>query len=472
MPDIGASRLNGGVLALPGTALSELARALRGPLLLPSDDGYDTARRLFRPAFDRRPAFIVQATGPADVGIAIDFARDHGLLMAVKGGGHNEFGVSAQDGAMMLDLSRMSGVRVDPAARWAWVAGATQAGLIDHETAMFGLAVPLGGTPSVGVGGLALGGGYGKLGRRHGLTLDSLKSVDLVGADGRVHHADAHENSDLFWGLRGAGGNFGVATALEFALHPVPQRVLAGIVEYPFSELRHVADGYSELTAGASNDLYVELGLSARDTSEGSRLQLNICYLGDASNYDRLIGQLHKVGRVRREDLKLVAYSTAQGAEAHPNARIAAATSPRDQFQRAGLLDSFPATLSTALAELLQPLPGRRASMLFMLAGGAIARTPVSATAFSRRSATHDMILLSEWSKGSDVERREAEYAQQAWGRLQPFTSGFYVNDMAGGVTAAQVADNYRGNFARLARLKARWDPQNLFRLNANIATS
>jgi FAD/FMN-containing dehydrogenase len=469
-PDVEALLMNGSVVTLPGRDLVDLARALRGPLLLPRDDGYDSARRLFRPAFDRRPAFIVQATGPADVGIAIDFARDNGLLMAVKGGGHNEFGVSAQDSAMMLDLSRISGVRVDPAARRAWVAGATQAGLIDHETAVFGLAVPLGGTFSVGIGGLALGGGYGKLGRRYGLTLDSLKSVDLVGAEGRLHHADAHENSDLFWGLRGGGGNFGVATSLEFELHPVPRRVLAGAVEYSFSDLRDVAGGYSELTAGASDDLYVELGLSARDSSEASRLLLNICYLGDAANYDRLTAQLRKLGKVRRENLKPIAYSTAQGAEAHPNPRTAAADSPRDQFQRAGLLEGFPSTLTSALAHLLQPLPGRRLSMLFLQCGGAIARVPGSATAFPRRTATHDMIFLSEWTKGSDVERREAEYAQQAWGGLQPFTKGFYVNDMAGGVSPAQVAENYSGNFARLARLKARWDPQNLFRLNANIA--
>ncbi len=470
MPDSDAVRLNGGVVTVPGRALADLAQALRGPLLLPRDDGYDAARHLFRPAFDRHPAFVVQATGAADVGIAIDFARDHGLLMAVKGGGHNEFGVSAQDGAMMLDLSRMSGVRVDPAAGRAWIEGATQAGLIDHETAMFGSAVPLGGTPSVGIGGLALGGGYGKLGRRYGLTLDSLKSVDIVGADGRLHHADAHENKDLFWGLRGGGGNFGVATSLEFELHPVPQRVLAGSIEYPLSELRDVASGYSEMTAVAPDELYMELAITVRDRAETSRAQINVCYSGKAKDYDALVVQLRKLGKARREDLKPVGYAIAQNAEANRTRPIPSAKSPRQLFFRAGLLEGFAALLTGTLVDFLQPQPERRISMLFLHAGGAIARVPPAATAFSHRGATHDMIFLSEWNKGSDAEPREAEYAGQAWGRLERFTKGFYVNDMAGGVTADQVADNYRGNFARLARLKAQWDPQNLFRLNANIS--
>jgi FAD/FMN-containing dehydrogenase len=211
-------------------------------VLLPGDDGYEPARRLFfHPRYDHRPAFIVQATGPADVVLAVAFARENNLLMSIKGGGHSDLGVSSHDRAMMLDLGLLRGVRVDPRSRRAWVAGATPSGLIDHETAPYLLATPLGGEPTVGFGGLALGGGFGKLGRTYGLTLDSVRSIDVVCADGQLRRASADENADLFWGLRGGGSNFGVATAFELDLHPVPERVFAGVLAFPFHQLRHAS---------------------------------------------------------------------------------------------------------------------------------------------------------------------------------------------------------------------------------------
>ena len=206
---VDALTLDGSVKSLSSGTFAAFTTALRGNVLLPGDDGYEPARRLFfHPRFDRRPAFIVQATGPADVVLAVAFARENNLLMSIKGGGHSDLATSSHDQAMMLDLGLLRSIRVDAQSRRAWVAGATPSGLIDHETAPYLLATPLGGEPTVGFGGLALGGGFGKLGRTYGLTLDSVRSIDVVCADGKLRRASADENADLFWANARRGKQF------------------------------------------------------------------------------------------------------------------------------------------------------------------------------------------------------------------------------------------------------------------------
>ena len=462
---IEALALDGSVRSLPAASLAGLAAELQGALLLPQSAGYDPARRLFfSERFDRRPAFIVQPTGPSDVGLAVDFARENGLLLAVKGGGHSDLGVSSHEQAMMLDLGVLRGVRVDPGARRAWVAGATPAGLIDHETGAHRLAVPLGGDPTVCVGGLALGGGIGKLGRAYGLTLDSVRSIDLVCADGQLRRVSAHENADLFWGLRGGGGNFGVATAFELDVHPVPPQVLAGTIRFPFHQLRQVAAGYGELARNAPDPLYVELFIQVRDTVEASIVQLHVCHSGDQADAERAIRPFRRLGDVQHDDVAPVSYPAAQNSGAHSAAR-APAKAPRDTFFRSAFLDELGAPLASVLADSLTPDPARSVVMLFLHAGGAIARHPVQATAFSHRSAMHDMIFVATAPVGQKLPAEAA----QVWARFHPFTRGFYVNEMGGGVSPSEVAANYGANAPRLAALKRRWDPHNLFRLNANI---
>ena len=466
-PDVDALTLDGSLKTLASGSLTELADALRGPILLPGDDGYDLTRHLFfNSRFDRRPAFIVQATGPADIALAVNFAREHRLLMAVKGGGHSDFGVSSHEQAMMLDLSLLRGVRVDPGTRRAWVAGATPSGLIDHETGPHLLAIPLGGDPTVGVGGLALGGGFGKLGRAYGLTLDSVRSIDLVCADGQLRRVSARENPDLFWALRGGGGNFGVATAFEFDLHPVPKLVFAGSITFPFHQLHQVANAYRAVALEAPECLYVELLIQVRDTMEASVLQLNVCYSGDGADADNVLRPLRQFGDVQFDDIRPVSFPTAQHAEAHTAARVPAASIPQETFFRSGLLETFGAPLASALAESLRPEAGQSITMLFLHVGGAISRRPTGATSFSHRAVIHDMIFVASWRKG---EGRHAEQVEQIWGGLKSFTLGFYVNEMAGGVSPSEVAANYGANASRLAAIKRRWDPANLFRLNANI---
>ena len=465
---VDAAALGGSMRTLTGDALNDLRDALHGALLLPRDGGYDAARRLVSYRFDKHPAFIVQATGAADVALAVSFARENGLLLAVKGGGHSDFGVSCYDSAMMLDLSLLRGVSIDMHARRAWVASATLAGLIDHEAGTRGLAVPLGGASTVSVGGLALGGGIGKLGRRYGLTLDSIRALEIVTADGRVRRASASENSDLFWAARGGGGNFGVATALELDLHPIPERVLAGSITFPFDQVRQVLAAYGDYARAAPDELYVDLFLAARATAETSVLQVDVCYLGPPRDADRVLQPLRHLGRVAQEDIKPVSYATAQGANTHVAARMTSARPTTESYFRAGFLDQLSEGLASAISESARPQPDRRINMLFLHGGGAISRIAPSATAFSHRATLHDMIYIASWPKGDEPSPHE-EYIRQTWQRLQPFTRGFYVNDMAGGVSPLEVAANYGPNAARLAAVKARWDPQNLFRLNANI---
>jgi len=462
-----AALATGGVTSLRRPELKDLADALHGRLLLPRDNGYDEARRLAARRFDKHPAFIAQATGSADVGYAVDFAREHRLLLAVKGGGHSDFGVSACDGGMMLDLGLMRGVRVDAGARRAWVAGGSLAGLVDHETYAHGLAVPLGGAPTIGIGGLATGGGIGRLSRRFGLTLDSIRSVDVVTAGGKLVHASEMEDPDLFWAVRGGGGNFGVVTAFEFELHRASARVVAGTIGFPFSQIRQVLTAYADHGASAPDELYVACLLGARGTLDDSTLQLDVCYSGDEADAQRMLRPLRQFGRVIKDNVRAVSYLSVQGADAHPDSRAAAVAPARDVFFSAGFVAGIEKGLASTIADKLEPHSGRRVNILFLPAGGAIRRIPVGATAFPNRSVSHDMIFVVSWEIGDPAG--QLDYAERLWRDLKPATRGFYSNDMAGGITSDAVAENFGENYPRLARLKARYDPENVFRLNANI---
>jgi FAD/FMN-containing dehydrogenase len=465
--------ISGAMRTLPGASLKDFRGALNGPLVLPADEGYEAARRLAWPTtrFDRRPAFIVRATGPADVALAVTFARENNLLLAVKGGGHSDFGIGSRDGAMMLDLSLLRGVRISAAQQRAEVAGATLAGLIDHEAGARGLAVPLGDTPTVGIGGLALGGGFGKLGRRYGLTTDAIQAVDIVCADGRLRRASPDENSDLFWALRGGGGNFGVATAFELALRPIPPQVLAGQITFDYSQAKGVLRAYGHLAAAAPEVLHGQLLIRRNQDDASSSLELHVCWSGPLADGERAMETIRRFGRVTGDTVRPVTYPMAQGATAHVT-RSAPTASPaplaRATYFQSGFVDGLDEALASMIVEALAPHPDRRFSMLFLHGGGEIARIDPSTSPFPYRTALHDMIFVATWPRGPGEEEHRADVTR-IWQHLKPHTRGFYGNDMAGGVTAAEVATNFGSHAARLADIKARYDPSNLFRLNANI---
>ena len=237
-----------GTAQLSASDLQGLRGALRGALLLPGEAGYNAARRVLIDTIDRHPALVVQPSGAADVRTAVTFAREHELLLAVKGGGHSDAGFGTCDGGLQLDLSSLRGVRVDPATRTAHVAGGSLLGELDHEAMACGLVTTAGTVSHTGVGGLTLGGGYGRLARRFGLALDNVRAVDIVTADGRLRHASEKENADLYWGVRGGGGNFGVVTAFEFALHPMQRQVVSGSLVFPLSRLKELLAAYAEFS--------------------------------------------------------------------------------------------------------------------------------------------------------------------------------------------------------------------------------
>ncbi len=261
--DIQAVSGSGGKITLEKSGLEELRKSLRGALLLPGQPGYDEARRVLNASIDKHPALVVQPSGTADVRTAVSFARQHGLLLAVKCGGHSYGGKSTCEGGMQIDLSRMRGCRVDPVGRTARVVGGSLLGDLDHEAMALGLVTTAGTVSHTGVGGLTLGGGFGRLARRFGLTVDNLLSVDIVTADGRLLRASADENPDLFWGVRGGGGNFGVVTSFEFRLHPMARQVVGGDLTFPISRARELLDFYAEYAATAPDELYVDAGMAA-----------------------------------------------------------------------------------------------------------------------------------------------------------------------------------------------------------------
>ena len=452
---------NGDKVVLERTALEELRASLRGPLLLPGQPGYDDARRVLNASIDRRPALVVQPTGTTDVRTSVNFARQYGLLLAVKCGGHSFGGKSTCDGGLQIDLSRFRGVRVDPASRTAWVAGGSLLGELDHEAMAFGLVTTAGTVSHTGVGGLTLGGGFGRLARRFGLTLDNLKSVDIVTADGRLLRASAEENPDLFWGVRGGGGNFGVVTSFEFGLHPMARQVIGGDLVFPISRARELLNFYAEYAAAAPEELYVDAGMAAPPGGRDGIFEFGICYSGPPGDAERLLEPLRKLGTPINDTVRPVDYVALQRSGDVRDARNFGT------YLKSGFLDDFPASLPADIVDGFRADPDRFTALFFQQSGGAIGRVASDATAFPHRSSRFNMLSVVRWDVSRDGAQHVA-YGRDYWGRLQKYTNGYYTNEVAN-EPQRQVDENYQGNIGRLTQLKNKYDPTNLFRLNANV---
>jgi FAD/FMN-containing dehydrogenase len=455
--EIEAITSNGAKTVLTRSALQNLKASLRGPLLLPADSGYDQARRVIQGSFDRRPALIVQPTGAADVRTAIDFARSHQLLLAVKCGGHAGFRSSCE-GGMLLELSRLRGVRVDPERRVAHAGGGCLLGDIDHETMPHGLVTPSGVVSHTGAGGLTLGAGFGRLTRRLGLAIDNVRAVDVVSADGKFHHASADENQDLYWAVRGGGGNFGVVTAFEFQLHPAQRQVIAGRLVFPLDRAREVLAVYGDISTAAPHDLYA-------DFAYGERCSVDICWSGAPNELEKVVAPLRKLSGTSPDTLKTIDYLAVQR-ERDRSDPLNQSEVRRDYRQETGFSTGFDAALVKALAAVFEPQPDRRLSFYIQHAGGVMAQIAPDATAFPHRRATHVISPSVSWQLPGDGAKH-SNYLDNWWQTVKPRTDGYYTNLMDREPQA--VEENYRGNLARLQRVKNRYDPTNLFRLNANV---
>ena len=459
--DVEAVTGGGARVTLAKSDLEALRASLRGALLLPGDAGYDAARRVLNASIDRHPALVVQPTGVADVSAAVNFARDHGLLLAVKCGGHSYAGKSTCDGGMQIDLSHFRAVRVDPAARVAYVAGGSLLGELDHEAMSLGMVTTAGTVSHTGVGGLTLGAGFGRLARRFGLALDNVKGVDIVTADGKLRHASADEHPDLFWGVRGGGGNFGVVTSFEFGLHPMERQVIGGSLVFPIARARELLDFYANESLSAPDELYCDAIMSVPPGGKDGVFVFDLCYSGAPADAERVLAPFRKLGQPIADNVRTVDYVQLQ--------RSGDNTDPRNEgtYLKSGFINDFPPPLVSALFDGFQADPSRSTTVFFQHSGGAIGRVAPEATAFPHRRSRLNMFVVTTWPMERDGAPHIA-YGRSYWSKLAPYTDGYYTNEVAN-EPQKQVDENYQGNIGRLVELKNKYDPGNLFRLNANV---
>lgn len=448
--------------ALDATEVAALGARMRGSLLTARDAGYDAARRIWNAMIDKRPALIARCTGAADVREAVRFAATHELLVSVRGGGHNVAGTAVCEGGLMIDLSPMKGVHVDPAARTAWAQPGVLWQDFDHETQAFGLATTGGVVGETGIAGLTLGGGVGWLVRKHGLACDNLLAADVVTADGQLRRATPDDHGELFWGLRGGGGNFGVVTAFQYRLHPVPT-ILGGLVVHPRAAARDVIRFHRDFVASAPEELTSYVALLT--TPDGLPVVgVASCYCGDLREGERVLGPLRTFGSPLVDEMKPMPYAAMQGlfGPAFPWGH-------RNYWK-----SSFLRELPDAAVEAVVSQADRARSPLSAVAleyyGGAASRVAPAATAFPHREAKYNLLVLGQWREAAEDPEHIA-WARGVWEAAQPWASGaVYLNAMGEVEGAQAVREAYGPNYARLAALKAQLDPKNIFRLNQNIA--
>lgn len=461
---IHAATLKGGHVELDERDVAGLAKRLSGRLLLPTDAGYDDARTIWNRMIDRRPALIAGCAGPDDVVAALRFARERDLLISVKGGGHNVTGNAVCAGGLMLDLSAMSEARVDPARRVVAVGGGASWIHVDVATQRHGLATTGGIVSSTGVAGLTLGGGHGWLMRKHGLACDNLTAAEMITADGARLRASADENSELFWGLRGGGGNFGIVTSFEFTLYPLGP-ILGGLLLHPLTRAREILEIYRDFAASAPDELTV--GLLITTWHDGTPvIAAALCYCGAVEAGERVVAPLRRLGRPMLDAVRPMAYGELQ-------TMFDATNPPGGWYYKTGYLDGEKFGQDRFIDVLLDqcgfPSPTPLSRIYIEHLGGAMGRVPPMQTAFVHRAAPFDLIVIAGGFPPEDAEKNIA-WARATSDAMRPFMSGAaYVNYLGADAGLEAVRSAYGPAYARLAALKDRYDPHNIFRLNQNI---
>lgn len=461
--DIDAVKSDGSQVTLAKAAVQELSDSLKGKLLLPGSQAYDDARFLLMQRYDKYPALVVQPTGAADVQHAVSFARENSLLLAVKCGGHAAAGTSSCDHGLQIDLSQLRNVRVDRAAKTARVAGGSLLGELDYESMAHGLVTTAGTVSHTGVGGLTLGGGFGRLGRRFGMTIDNVLEMDIVTPDGKLHRAGPQENPDLYWALRGGGGNFGVVTSFLFQLHEMQRDVVTGYFAYPISEVKQVLRFYAEHSIDLPDEMSMGAGIGNRPGKEAS-LGIYFTWCGDADKLEKHVAPLRKAGTVVFEGIETQDYVAVQRSGDSGDVR---------EFTgqlKSGFVTEITDEFIDKLIDNFELHPDRGTRVGFAHQGGAISRVGRTETAYSQREAQYTLLSFVSWAPGADGTEH-SKYIDSHWSNVAPLTNGFYVNDYFDH-TSEQVSQTYRENFPRLLEIKKQYDPTNLFRLNANIRGS
>jgi FAD/FMN-containing dehydrogenase len=457
--------------AISGPALSGFRDRFSGQIVGPDDPDYDQARIVWNAMADRRPALVVRPEGPDDVVAAVRFAREQDLLVAVRGGGHSVAGFSTCDGGIVIDLSRMRGLTVIPEQRIARAEGGAHLSQLDKEAQAFGLACPVGVVGHTGVAGLTLGGGMGRLQRKFGFTIDNLLSVDLVTADGSRLRASADENADLFWGIRGAGPNFGVVTSFEFRLHPLDSTITYGWIAFPIERSREVGGLIRDFMATASDDAWLSVGFGLAtdppfraDLSGMPVIVVSAAHCGRPADAERDLRPLRTGLDPLMDTFAPRSYVAVQGMNDD-----AMAWGKRFYMKGALLAELSDEAMATCAAQLQRVPSGGDCSISLWAFGGAIGQVADDAMAFTGRTASWWIGFEAAW-EGAALDEPHKAWSRRAVAALKPFTTvGQYVNDAVesdvGSVRAIYGADKYE----RLVGLKRLYDPDNFFRLNANI---
>jgi len=456
----------------PTIEVERLRAGVRGPVILPADPGYDAARAIWNGAIDRRPACIARCTGVADVVAAVGFARERDLLVAVRSGGHGVGGHALCEGGLVIDLSPMKGIRVDPVARTARAEAGVLWGELDRETQLFGLATVGGIVTHTGIAGLTLGGGIGWLMRKHGTTVDNLVSVDLVTADGEVLTASEDENPDLFWGVRGGGGNFGIVTSFEYRLHPVGPIVLAGPIFHPLEDAREVLRFYREFIAAAPDELTTIFNLRVapplpflpEDVHGKPIVMVGACYAGAAEDGVEVVRPLKQFGRPIVDLLEPKPYTALQS--------MFDPLVPHGWHRYWKSVELPPLTddaIDTLVEHSSGPTSPKSYTIVFQL-GGALARVGEDETAFSQRDAAHNVNINAVWTEEDPDAERHIAWARDFFDAMQPHAGGRVYLNFLGEEGGNRVRQAYGArNYERLVELKRAYDPTNFFRLNQNI---
>ena len=470
MSTLTMKNLTGADLQVETEEIEALGGALRGRVVLPSAADYDEVRQIWNAMIDRRPGLIVQCAGAADVVRCVNFAREKGLLTAIRGAGHNIAGKGICEGGLLIDLSRMKSVRVDAEQKRVRLEPGVTLGDLDNETQAFALATPVGINSTTGVAGLVLGGGFGWLTRKYGLTVDNLISADVVTAEGNLVHASEKSNADLFWGIRGGGGNFGVVTSFEFRAHSVGPQVLAGMIVHPFSDAPNLMRHYRDFVATAPDELSCwavlrkapPLPFLSEEVHGTEIVAIAVCYVGDMQEGEKLLEPLRSYGKPHGDVIsphEFAAFQQAFDPLLTPGAR--------NYWKSHNFTELSDENIDTVL-RFAGNLPSDQSEIFVAQLGGAANRVAPDATAYHHRDAEFVMNVHTRWEDPSEDEKCIA-WAREFFDATTPFaTGGVYVNFMSEDETD-RTGSAYGDNFKRMTELKRKYDPANMFRLNQNI---
>lgn len=451
-------------ITIARSSVIDLKQSLKGRVLLSNDSDYHVARLVRNRIIDKKPALIVQCVDESDIQKAVNFARSHNILTAVKCGGHSVSGKGTCDNGLMIDLSPFTGTRLDKANKRLFIKGGSWLSEMDEATIPHGLGTTAGTVSHTGVGGLATGGGFGRLGRKYGLTLDNIVSIEIITADGELRYADKDENPDLFWAVRGGGGNFGIVTTFEFKLHKMNKDVIGGRITFDFKDVKQLLKFHGEHSLEASWDMYQDPVVFAPPGGFGNTVYFDVCYSGPHKDAEEAFAPLRKAGKVIHDEIDIIDYRDLQKSGDDDDPRGAS------QYLKGGYTINISDGLIDAIVENLEAHPERGSMAFFQQAGGKINTIASDETAFPSRYAQHNLISGSFWTVGVDSAPHMA-WSRRYWKTVSPFTDGFYINDEFS-ESQKEVNLNFLGNYERLVQVKNRYDPTNLFRLNANIRPS